>query len=63
MTTVAAEAFHQCIHDRHIYGLGEVASQTTARPLRQMRAWMGKWWRLEAIVMRSGAQGVCSDAG
>lgn len=54
MPTVTAEAFLQCIHDHHMYGLGELASQTTAHPLPQMRTWMWKWRLLDSIVRQSG---------
>jgi gentisate 1,2-dioxygenase len=54
MTTVTAEEFHQRIHDNHMYGLWELASQMTAHPMPQMRAWMWKWWLLDSIIKQSG---------
>ena len=54
MTTVTAEEFHQRIHDHHMYGLWELASQMTGHPMPQMRAWMWKWWLLDSMIKQSG---------
>ena len=54
MTTVTAEEFHQRIHDHHMYGLWELASQMTVHPMPEMRAWMWKWWLLDSIIKQSG---------
>ena len=54
MTMVTAEEFHQRIHDHHMYGLWELASQMTVQPMPQMRAWMWKWWLLDSIIKQSG---------
>ena len=52
--TVTTEQFHRWMHDHHMYGLWELASQMTARPMPEMRAWMWQWSLLESIVKQSG---------
>ena len=37
-----------------MYGLWELASQMTAHPMPEMRAWMWKWWLLDSIIKQSG---------
>jgi len=54
MTKVTAEEFHQRIHDNHMYGLWELASQMTVHPMPEMRAWMWKWWLLDSINQAVG---------
>src|SRR5215831_3440701 len=54
MATVTTEKFHRWMHDHHMYGLWELASQMTARPMPEMRAWMWQWSLLESIVKQSG---------
>jgi gentisate 1,2-dioxygenase len=54
MATVTTEEFHQRMHDHHMYGLWELASQMTAHPRPEMRAWMWKWRLLDSIIKQSG---------
>ena len=39
----AREAFHQLIHSNHMYGLWEIASQTTPQPRPEAVAHIWKW--------------------
>ena len=47
-----SEAFHNRIHDNHMYGLWELASQMTAHPTPKMIPYMWKWELFESVLAR-----------
>src|SRR5437899_11033532 len=47
-------AFHNRIHDNHMYGLWELASQMTAHPQPKMIPYMWRWSLLDSIIDQSG---------
>jgi gentisate 1,2-dioxygenase len=49
-----SEAFHNRIHDNHMYGLWELASQMTANPTPKMIPYMWKWDLFESVLQESG---------
>src|SRR6476661_5032631 len=49
-----SEAFHNRIHDNHMYGLWELASQMTAHPTPKMIPYMWKWDLFESVLQESG---------
>lgn len=51
---LSEEEFHQRIHDNHMYGLWELASQMTAHPMPEMVPWMWKWSLLDSVIQQSG---------
>jgi len=53
-TDISPEAFHQRIHDNHMYGLWELASQMTPHPRPKMLAYMWKWSLFESVLAQSG---------
>ena len=48
------EAFHERMHENHMYGLWELASQMTPHPQPKMIAHMWPWSLLESIIEESG---------
>ena len=48
------DAFHQLIHENHMYGLWELASQMTAHPTPKMIPYMWKWDLFESVLQESG---------
>ena len=49
-----SQAFHNRIHDNHMYGLWELASQMTAHPTPRMIPFMWKWELIESVLQESG---------
>jgi len=47
------DAFHKLIHDNHIYGLWEIASQMTPQPRPEAIPYQWKWSLLERVVKES----------
>ena len=47
------DAFHKLIHDNHMYGLWEIASQMTPHPRPEAVAHQWKWSLLERVVKES----------
>ena len=54
MTTVTSEQFHDRIHDNHMYGLWELASQMTPHPMPKARAHIWKSELFESVLRDSG---------
>jgi len=50
---VAEDAFHKLIHDHHMYGLWEIASQMTPHPQPDAIPYQWKWSLLERVVRES----------
>ena len=50
-----ADAFHKFIHDNHMYGLWEIASQMTPHPRPEAVPYQWKWSLLERVVKESAA--------
>lgn len=51
---VTSEQFHDRIHDAHMYGLWELASQMTPHPEPQMKPFIWKWELFESVLRDSG---------
>ena len=47
------DAFHQLIHENHMYGLWEIASQMTPHPRPEAIPYQWKWSLLERVVKES----------
>ena len=47
------DAFHRLIHDNHMYGLWEIASQMTPHPKPEAIPYQWKWSLLERVVKES----------
>src|SRR5581483_7712781 len=47
------EAFHQLIHQNHMWGLWEIASQMTPQPRPEAIAYQWKWSLLKEVVKQS----------
>lgn len=47
------DAFHKLIHDHHMYGLWEIASQMTPHPRPEAVPYQWKWSLLEQVVRES----------
>src|SRR3970040_1886164 len=47
------DKFHRLIHENHMYGLWEVASQMTPQPRPEAIAYQWKWPLLEGVVKES----------
>jgi len=47
------DAFHKLIHDNHMYGLWEIASQMTPQPRPEAVPHQWKWSLLERVVKES----------
>src|SRR5207248_11257089 len=47
------DGFHQLIHENHMYGLWEIASQMTPQPRPEAIAHQWKWPLLERVVKES----------
>jgi len=48
-----ADAFHKLIHENHMYGLWEIASQMTPQPQPEAIPHLWKWSLLERVVEES----------
>lgn len=48
------DAFHRRIHQNHMFGLWEIASQMTPTPQPQMLPWLWDWKTTESLVRESG---------
>src|SRR6267378_2871632 len=48
-----ADAFHKLIHENHMYGLWEIASQMTPQPRPEAIPHLWKWSLLERVVEAS----------
>ena len=46
----AEDAFHKLIHENHMYGLWEIASQMTPQPRPEAIPHLWKWSLLERVV-------------
>ena len=61
--TSSSEAFHELIHQNHMYGLWELASQMTPHPMPKTipHMWHGRYssrfWRARAKWCRSAMSG------
>src|SRR3954451_19495076 len=49
------DAFHQLIHDNHMWGLWEIAGQMTPHPRPEAIAHQWKWSLLKEVVKQSAA--------
>ena len=50
---VTEDAFHKLIHEHHMYGLWEIASQMTPQPQPEAIPYQWKWSLLERVVKES----------
>ncbi len=54
MTSVTSEQFHDRIHDNHMYGLWELASQMTPHPMPKAKAHIWKSELFNSVLHDSG---------
>ena len=53
--TKTEDAFHQLIHQNHMWGLWEIASQMTPQPRPEAIPYQWKWSLLKEVVKRSAS--------